>query len=85
MIKNYKIIKYMLFATILSILLISCTTDTETVEVIKEVEVVKEIPVEVVKEVEKSRGNLVIYSGRKESLIGPIIDQFKSIAVLMLK
>jgi len=78
--KKYKIIKYMLFATILSILLISCTTDTETVEVIKEVEVVKEIPVEVVKEVEKSRGNLVIYSGRKESLVGPIIDQFKSIS-----
>ena len=49
--KNYKIIKYMFFATILSILLISCTSDTETVEVIKEVEVVKEIPVEVVKPV----------------------------------
>ena len=52
------------------------------VEVIKKVEVIKEVEVEkVVKEVlevEKPAGKLVIYSGRKESLVGPIIEQFQS-------
>ena len=59
-------------------------------EVIKEVpkekivEVIKEVPkekivektVEVVKEVPADPGKLVVYSGRKESLVAPIIAQF---------
>ena len=50
--KISRISKYMLFATVFSILLISCSSDTETVEVIKEVEVVKEVA--------KSKGDLII-------------------------
>jgi len=69
-----QIYKLMFFATVLFGLLLSCSLQTEAIEVIDEV------PVEVVKETEKSKGNLVIYSGRKESLIGPVIDQFKSIS-----
>ena len=74
--------------------ILACSSDPETVEVIKEVEVEKIVEVEVEKEVEVIKevikevevekivevaadpGNLVIYSGRKESLVGPIIEQF---------
>ena len=44
-------------------------------------EVVKEVPVEVVveKEVPTDPGKLVIYSGRKESLIGSIIEEFEDL------
>ncbi|MBG94430.1 MAG: hypothetical protein CL793_04100, partial [Chloroflexi bacterium] len=49
---------------------LACSSDPETVEVIKEVEVEKIV------EVAADPGNLVIYSGRKESLVGPIIEQF---------
>ena len=70
----HQISKSMLLAIVLSVLSISCSAETDAVEVIKET------PVKVVKKVEKSKGNLVIYSGRKESLIGPVIDQFKSIS-----
>ena len=70
----HQISKSMLFAIVLSVLSISCSAETDAVEVIKET------PVKVVKKIEKSKGNLVIYSGRKESLIGPVIDQFKSIS-----
>jgi iron(III) transport system substrate-binding protein len=50
-------------------------------------EVVKEVPVEKVVEVEKiievvrdrDPGSLVIYSGRSESLVGPIIEQFEEV------
>ena len=46
-------------------------------EVVKVVE--KEVPVEVIKEVEvdKDPGELVLYSGRKESLVGAIVEQFE--------
>ena len=53
-----------------------------TVEVVKEVPVMTEKVVEVEKEVikevevEKKYKPLVIYSGRKESLVGPIIQAF---------
>jgi iron(III) transport system substrate-binding protein len=50
-------------------------------------EVVREVPVERVVEVEKiievvrdrDPGSLVIYSGRSESLVGPIIEQFEEV------
>ena len=42
-------------------------------EVIKEVEVTKVVTVEI----EKDPGELVLYSGRKESLVGPIVEQFE--------
>lgn len=45
----------------------SCSSEVEEVIVVKEI----------IKEVEKDPGNLVIYSGRKESLIGPIVEQFE--------
>ncbi len=40
--------------------------------------VVEQVEVEVIKEVDASPGKLVIYSGRKESLIGPMVDQFQA-------
>ncbi len=55
------------------IAVVACSAEPE--EVIVEKEVIKEV--EVVKEVAKDPGNLVIYSGRKESLVGPIIEQFQ--------
>ena len=52
-----------------------------TKEVIKEVEVpvTKEVikEVEVTVEVDKDPGELVLYSGRKESLVGAIVEQFE--------
>ena len=88
----------MLAASISLMAIIACGTETETVEVIKEVEVEKvvEVEKEVVKEVEvpgetktvekivekevaADPGKLVIYSGRKESLIGNIVQQFEDV------
>ena len=55
----------------LMVFAIACSA-TETVEVVKEIEVVKEV--------DRDKGSLVIYSGRKESLVGPIIEQFQAIS-----
>ena len=57
--------------TSLMVFAIACS-ETETVEVVKEIEVVKEV--------DRDKGSLVIYSGRKESLVGPIIEQFQAIS-----
>ena len=60
-----------LFVFALSIFaIIGCSSDPEIVERIVEVEKEKIV------EVENDPGKLVIYSGRKESLVGPIINQF---------
>ncbi len=49
---------------------IACGSTETEIEVIKEIEITKEIEVPVAPK------SLVIYSGRKESLVGPIITQF---------
>ena len=96
MFTDKKIVKSVTFVLISMYILaiIACSTKTETIEIIKEIQVEKEVLVEVpVKSVEKivskevqvekkipaDPGNLVIYSGRKESLIGNIVQQFEDV------
>jgi len=100
MIKNS--VKITLISMLGMLALFACSSETEVVEVEKQVvvekEVIKEVQVpgetvvtEVVKEVkvpgetvivekevevEKKEKELVIYSGRSESLVGPIIEEF---------
>ena len=104
MFTDKKIVKSIICVLIsMSILaIIACSTNTETIEIIKEVQVERDVPVEVIREVKievpgksvekivinevqvekeipASPGNLVIYSGRKESLIGNIVQQFEDV------
>ena len=51
--------------------ILACSSGPKTVELIKTTEVHKIVEVAV------DPGKLVIYSGRKESLIGPVIQQFE--------
>jgi iron(III) transport system substrate-binding protein len=51
--------------------ILACSSGPKTVELIKTTEVHKIV------EVAADPGQLVIYSGRKESLIGPVIQQFE--------
>ncbi len=51
-------------------------------QVVVEKEIIREVPVERVVEVVRDRdpGSLIIYSGRSESLVAPIIEQFEEVS-----
>ena len=86
------LIKIGIFSLMSLLIFAACSTETEVVTVEKQVvvekEIVKEVPVEKlitiekeiiterIVEVEKEEKELVIYSGRSESLVGPIIEEF---------
>ena len=59
------------FIPVMALFVVACSSDPEVVDV------VKEVPVEV--EVSADPGKLVLYSGRKESLIGGIVLQFEEV------
>ena len=55
----------------------ACAAETAVVEIVKEVPVEVVVEREVVKEVEEDPGELVIYSGRSELLIGNLVEMFE--------
>ena len=86
-----KNLAFAMFSSLLIAFFVACSAETEVVEVEKQIvvekEVVKEVKVpgetivetvivEKEVEVQKKEKELVIYSGRSESLIGPIIEEF---------
>ena len=70
-----EILRFLTLLIFVITFIVACSS--ETVEILKEVKVVKEIPVD--------KGGLVIYSGRKESLVGPIIEQFEAISGIKIE
>ena len=67
----------LIFNLVLAMAIFVACSETKEVEIPVEkiVEVIKEVPVT---QEEESR-KLVVYSGRKESLVGPIIEQFQNV------
>jgi len=72
---QYALIPFTIGLLIMGVL--ACSSSAEMVEVIKEIEKSDEVTTD--------PGELVIYSGRKESLIGPIIEQFEAYTGIEVK
>ena len=66
---------YLFLGLVMLIGFISCSQPEKIVEIPVEGPVVKEV--EKIIEVEKDPGKMVLYSGRKESLVGEIVKQFE--------
>lgn len=79
--KLWRVVASLAMFSILTVSLMACSSETtpvvETVVVEKEVEVIKEIEVELSDSPEAKP--LIIYSGRSESLIAPLIADFEEI------